>query len=104
MRTLIAFHYGRKTKSESFVSCPSFLEVDVSAVVHFFDPCPSFPAHSSRTGAGGVRTLSAFHYGRNTNSESFVSCHGRVNIFGGSEEFEWNVMGIHCLLPFLRKF
>ena len=35
--------------------------------------------------AGGVRTLIALHHGRNTTSESFVSCRGRVNVFGGSE-------------------
>ena len=35
--------------------------------------------------AGGVRTLIALHHGRKTKSESFASCRGRVNIFGGSE-------------------
>ena len=35
--------------------------------------------------AGGVRTLIALHHGGKTKSESFASCRGRVNIFGGSE-------------------
>ena len=35
--------------------------------------------------AGGVSTLIALHHGRKTKSESFASCRGRVNIFGGSE-------------------
>ena len=35
--------------------------------------------------AGGVRILIALHHGRKTKSESFASCRGRVNIFGGSE-------------------
>ena len=33
--------------------------------------------------SGGVRTLIALHHGCNTKSESFASCRGRVNIFGG---------------------
>ena len=56
--------------------------------------------------SGGVRTLIALHHGRKTKSESFTSCRGRVNILGGSKIARinsWNVMGIHCLLPFLRK-
>ena len=35
---------------------------------------------------GGARTLIALQHGRNTKRESFVSCRGRVNVFGGSEE------------------
>ena len=35
--------------------------------------------------AGGVSTLIALHHGRKTKSESFASCRGRMNIFGGSE-------------------
>ena len=35
--------------------------------------------------AGVVRTLIALHHGGKTKSESFASCRGRVNIFGGSE-------------------
>ena len=53
-----------------------------------------------------MRTLIALHHGRKTKSESFTSCRGRVNILGGSKIARinsWNVMGIHCLLPFLRK-
>ena len=53
-----------------------------------------------------MRTLIALHHGRKTKSESFTSCRGRVNIFDGSKIGRinsWNVMGIHCLLPFLRK-
>ena len=52
-----------------------------------------------------MRTLVALHHGRKTNSESFASCRGQVNISGGSKIARINMEcnGIHCLLPFLRK-
>ena len=38
-----------------------------------------------RHDASGLRTLIVLHHCRNTKSESFASCRGRVNVFGGSE-------------------
>ena len=54
--------------------------------------------------SGGVRTLIALHHGRKTKNKSFASCRGRVKISGSSKNWStWNLMEIHCLLPFLRK-
>ena len=57
-----------------------------------------------RFNPGGVRTLIALHHGRKTKNKSFASCRGRVKISGSSKNWStWNLMEIHCLLPFLRK-
>ena len=75
--------YGSgKNDSES---CPN---LNVVRTFHRFNP-------------GGVRTLIALHHGRKT---TFASCRGRVKISGSSKNWStWNLMEIHCLLPFLRK-
>ena len=44
-----------------------------------------FPVTTCRVSAGGVRTLIALHYGRETKTESFASCRGRVNVSGSSK-------------------
>ena len=55
---------------------------------------------------GGVRTLIALHHGPKTGIVPFASRGGRVNILCGSNNSAntWNVMGFHCLFPFLLKF
>ena len=69
-------------------SCPN---LNVVRTFHRFNP-------------GGVRTLIALHHGRKTKNKSFASCRGRVKISGSSKNWStWNLMEIHCLLPFLRK-
>ena len=69
----------------------SYPNLNVVRTFHRFNP-------------GGVRTLIALHHGRKTKNKSFASCRGRVKISGSSKNWStWNLMEIHCLLPFLRK-
>ena len=52
----------------------------IPLAVNLFTPIVSDTART-----GGVRTRIALHHGRKTESESFASCRGRVNISDGRE-------------------